>query len=296
MLGVFPASGGLGGSIVSHLLRLLPADQRSQFAFISRHPDRLKEAQAQGAVGVEVLCLISYASIQNDHRFNSHKRAIEAAGRQGVKHIVYTSLGFAGRAESKESVTQVMAAHLRTEKYLREVQAQDSSFGYTIVREGIYSESTPIYTAFFTLSDPSAQIKIPHDGSGLGVAWVKRDELGEATALVLKSLFFRRADGYKNRLLLFTGEKEWTLQETVELLGSVTGRTDLRIEEVSVDEYAEQVKGTLVYGGQDYAKKWATAWEGIRRGETAVVTPTLREILGREPEPFELAKDAQAQK
>lgn len=149
MLGVFPASGGLGGSVVTHLLRLVPADQGSRLTFISRHPDRLDEARAQGAVvrqadyddhasldtafeGIEVLCLISYASVQNDHRFNSHKRAIEAARRQGVKHVIYTSLGFAGRPESTESVTQVMAAHLRTEQYLRELQAQDSRFSYTV--------------------------------------------------------------------------------------------------------------------------------------------------------------------
>lgn len=124
--------------------------------------------------------------------------------------------------------------------------------------------------------------------------------MGEATALILDSLFFRRSDEHKNRLLLLTGEKEWTLKETVKLLGSVLGRDDIRIEEVSVDDYAEQVKGTLVYGGQDYAKKWATAWEGIRRGETAFITRTMREILGREPEPFDvtirqLAKDARGQ-
>ncbi|GAA6002042.1 hypothetical protein JCM10207_003049 [Rhodosporidiobolus poonsookiae] len=314
MLGIFPASGALGTSTLTHLLALLPPEQRSSVVLAARHPDKLKAQGEQGAMirqadydrpdtlepafeGVKTLCLISYASVQNDHRFEAHKLAIDAAIRAGVSHIVYSSLGFAGAPESNESVTQVMAAHLRTEAYLEELQQEKGeAFSYTIIREGLYAESYPIYTAFFTLSSPSSPIRIPHDGSGPGVAWVKRDELGEATAKILLALFAPSLPSaamgeFRNSTLLLSGPKVYTLAETVALLGvhCTPPRPDLRIEQVSVDQYAAQssVKGVLEYGGEDYAVKWATAWEGIRQGETAVVTGDLEHILGRKPETFE---------
>jgi len=46
--------------------------------------------------------------------------------------------------------------------------------------------------------------------------------------------------------------------------------------------------GFASYGGAKWAGPWASAFEGIRRGETAVVTGSLRDVLGREPEPVEV--------
>ncbi|MBE3049554.1 hypothetical protein IMZ48_45070, partial [Candidatus Bathyarchaeota archaeon] len=43
----------------------------------------------------------------------------------------------------------------------------------------------------------------------------------------------------------------------------------------------------LTYGGGEWAPIWATAFEGVKDGEAAVVTRHLGEILGREPEGFE---------
>lgn len=85
---------------------------------------------------------------------NSHINAIDAAKRVGVKHIYYTSVALAGetgvgkKGEEKDgegkSVGAVMRAHLDTEKYLK-----DSGITYTILREGIYSESYPFYMGSF---------------------------------------------------------------------------------------------------------------------------------------------------
>ncbi|GAA5942573.1 hypothetical protein JCM3775_000262 [Rhodotorula graminis] len=310
MLALFPASGALGGSIASHLVDRVPANS---LVFVARHPHKLSDYSAKGVTvrhadydahdtlehafdGVDSLCLISYASIQNDHRFESHKAAIIAARASGVKHILYTSLAFAGEPESTSSVTQVMQAHLRTEAYLREIAAEDPSFAFTVVREGLYTESFPLYTAFFSLSSPSSPptIRIPHDGAVPGVAWAKLDELGEATARILADLVVA-ADAerpkYTNELVLLTGERAVSLADTVALLGAASGQPDLRIEPVSVEEYAAQPSmgpGFASYGGAKWAAPWASAFEGIRRGETAVVTRSLRDILGREPEPVEV--------
>lgn len=214
----------------------------------------------------------------------------------------------------------VMRAHLDTETYLQELSRTHApDFTFTIIREGLYHESFPIYTSFFrpqeiidVLNDKrnrtqngggpgGVQIKIPHDGSAPGVAWASRDELGEASAKIV-NLYVHDPLGYPftNSTLLLSGPKVLTLNEVVAILEKLirerTG-TDISIgiKEVSVDEYANQphVPPLLTYHGVDLSREWATAWQAIRNGECAVVSPVLKEILGREPEEFEttLRKD-----
>lgn len=182
-----------------------------------------------------------------------------------------------------------MLAHIDTEKYLAQLHAQDPSFTYTVVRQGLYSESFPLYTAFFDLKDPASEIRIPHDGGAPGIAWAKKDELGEATAKLM-ALHARDPKGFPflNKTVLLSGPRVWTLNETAGLFSRVMGG-EVRIREVPVDEYAAQpqVQAGLSYGGGDWAPIWATAFDGVRDGETAVVTRHLAEILGREPEDFE---------
>ncbi|KAJ5101362.1 hypothetical protein NUU61_003584 [Penicillium alfredii] len=298
-IGVFPASGGLGSSIVDHLLKLVPA---AQLILIVRHPEKLADLSKAGATvrradydepstldhafdGVDTLMLISYASFEIEHRVQAHRRAIDAAASSGVKHIFYSSLGFGGNLSDK-SVAHVMGAHLVTEKYLSE---HPGNFTYTTVREGLYSESFPIYTAWFDPQNPADEITIPHSGGGPGVTWVKRDELGEATAKLIFS-YTANPGGfqYLNKGVLLSGPREISLAETVEILGRAVGR-DLKIREISVDEYVTlpQIGDLHTYHSVDLSREWSTAWEAIRLGETAVVSPAMGEILGREPEDYE---------
>lgn len=82
IIGVFPASGGIGGSTVKHLLSRLPS---SSLVFIARSPEKLKSLPVGEAVlrradydddeslehafdGLDTLFLISYASVEHDHR------------------------------------------------------------------------------------------------------------------------------------------------------------------------------------------------------------------------------------
>ncbi|KAJ5980040.1 hypothetical protein N7481_007338 [Penicillium waksmanii] len=301
-LGIFPASGGLGGSTLRHLLRQVPANE---VVLVARSPERLSNEEAAGAIirkadydivqtlehsfdEISSLNLISYASIQHEHRFNAHKSAIDAARKSGVKHIFYSSLAFAGDG-NPDTKAQVMLAHLATEKYLAQLHDQNPQFTYTVIREGLYSESFPLYTAFFDLKAPSNEICIPHDGSGPGIAWAKQDELGEATAnLIAQHAQDPAAFPYLNKIVLLSGPRALSLNETAEVFSRVLNKT-IKVRQVSVDEYVKQpqVQSGLTYGGGNWAPLWATAFDGIRDGECAVVTPHLAQILGREPEQFE---------
>lgn len=81
-IGVFPASGGLGSSIIRHLLQLVPA---SLLVLAARDPEKLTGLSGAGATviradyddpstlerafdNVGVLMLISYPSIEIEHR------------------------------------------------------------------------------------------------------------------------------------------------------------------------------------------------------------------------------------
>lgn len=219
-----------------------------------------------------------------------HKKAIDSAVRSHVQAIFYSSLAFGGDL-SEHSIAHVMQAHLLTEKYLAELQP-GYFFNYTAIREGIYSESFPIYTAWLHSSNPPStnEIAIPHAGNGPGVAWAKREELGEATANMIIS-YVKNPEGfpYINRVVLLSGPREVSLGESVEVVGSALGRP-LRIREISVDEYLRlsQNKGKFLYHGVDLVGEWASAWEGIRRGETAVTSDVLEKWLGRMPEDYEV--------
>lgn len=92
-IGIFPASGGLGGSTYRHLLQAVANDN---VILISRHPDKIPQEYTSAGVvtrqasyestpaqledafsGVEVLFLISYPSHVHEYRvkvFNSIPR------------------------------------------------------------------------------------------------------------------------------------------------------------------------------------------------------------------------------
>lgn len=214
-----------------------------------------------------------------------HKLAIDAAIKSGVKHIFYSSLGFAGNL-GDESVAHVMGAHLLTEQYLADRQIKIS---YTSIREGIYSESFPIYTAWFNPKNPVEEITIPHSGEGPGVSWAKQDDLGEATAKLIFAYVKSPTEfDYLNQKVLLTGQREISLAETVEILGRAIGKK-LHIKEIPVDQYVNlpQIGDKHTYHGIDLSREWSTAWQAIKNGETATVSPALKEILGREPEDYE---------
>lgn len=86
-IGLFPASGGLGTSILNHLSKEVPA---SQLVLIARNPEKLANFEREGAIvrqadydqpstletafeGIDVLMLVSYASFEIEHRVKVRK-------------------------------------------------------------------------------------------------------------------------------------------------------------------------------------------------------------------------------
>ncbi|KIW12058.1 hypothetical protein PV08_09332 [Exophiala spinifera] len=308
-LAVFPASGKLGSATYQTLSKLLPPQQ---LVLISRHPEKVPEDLIKAGIetrkadydapetlknvfdGISYLLLVSYPSIQIEHRFRAHQNAMTAAleSTPGIEHAFYTSLGFGGDGRPS-SAAYVMQAHLRTEAWLREVANREGDgFTFTVIREGIYSETWPMYTSFF---DPRAgnnsTAYLPHDGTGPGIAWACIRDLGEATARLIKEYIDNPSDPrYVNKIIILTGPRDWSLKETVEVLGRLGGG-GASIEQVSSDEHAHNPKVVEKIGshgpGNSVARDWTTVFEAVRNGETSVVNGELERLLGRAPESFE---------
>lgn len=189
-----------------------------------------------------------------------------------------------------------MQAHLRTEAYLKSFAVsskENTKFTFTIIREGFYSESFPMYVGFPDLQNPKCKCRIPYNGSGPGIAWAKMDELGEATAKLVRNYHDSGAAGlpeYKDQVIMLTGPRAYSLVKTVDILGAALGKK-IEIESVDVEDYVKDpiiLRNLSPYGQGEVPRKWATTFEAIRRGEAMVTSVRLEELLGRKPESFEV--------
>ena len=189
-----------------------------------------------------------------------------------------------------------MQAHLKTEGYLKSLKSKNTEgpdekpLTFTAIREGIYSESFPMYIGFPDLQDLPEELKIPHDGSGPGIAFAKIDDSGEATAnLVKEYLDGATSFQYKDQIMLLSGPRVWSLAETVRLLGTSKGK-EIRLKHVSEEEYVAEprIRDMLgSHGPGEVPKQWATSFNAVKNGECAVASVELARLLGREPEGFE---------
>ncbi|XXX79001.1 SDR family oxidoreductase [Sorangium sp. So ce134] len=268
------ATGNLGASVLKHILKLVPPSEiivslHNRLAHAEIEKTRVQVRQGDftdpGSLeeafrGGDRLLIVSHPSFSDELRVRSHKNAIDAAVKAGVRHIYYTSLAF-----GPESKAAVMRAHLDTEAYLR-----SRGVTYTILREGVYMESYPVFLGFFGAG--ADEVIVPGDG---GVAWAARDDLGEATARIIAG------GGYEDETITLAGPKAYTLRQTTALVSSILGR-EIRFSVVSRDEF---VRRNSANG--DVARFWASTYPALEAGEASIVNPLLGAVLGRPPVSFE---------
>ncbi|KAI0407825.1 hypothetical protein F4802DRAFT_488748 [Xylaria palmicola] len=214
-------------------------------------------------------------------RESHHRHAIDAAVRAGVERIVYSSLAFGfapsvgGPADA--SAAGVMCAHLRTEAYLRSAAVAGRGVQVTILREGLYNESWPLYLGYFDAgAAPRERDVVPLAGDGK-VCWTAIHDLGVASALVLAA-----GDGE------FAGETFYLstrpaaarmVGEIARLVGAARGR-DVRVDTVGRQEhvrYYVEERGLP----RPAVEWWVSSYEALERGECLVDDPMLEKLLGR---------------
>ncbi|MFF2085980.1 NAD(P)H-binding protein [Nocardia sp. NPDC058176] len=200
--------------------------------------------------GVETLVMVSAGYAEDDRVVDRHGAVIDAAVRDGVGHLVYTSLIGDG------DHLAFALAHRATERLIR-----DSGLGWTILRNGLYAElfgSLLTWTADGTLESAF--------GTG-ALAAVARADLAAAAAVVATA-----PSVHAHKIYELTGPPI-TADQVADRLGTTHRTVDLgtyRARVLAVDGLLPFQPPMLV--------SIATS---IRHGFLADPSPDLEKLLGR---------------
>ncbi|KOT43613.1 NmrA family transcriptional regulator [Streptomyces caelestis] len=162
---------GANGNLGSAVLARLRADGAAATGG-SRTPDdgtrRLDFDDPPGLdlAGVSTLVLVSAGYAEDDQVLARHTAVLDAARRDGVRHVVYTSLTGAG------DHLGFALAHRATERLVRR-----SGLAWTILRNGLYAE---LFGGLLMWTDGALESAF---GDG-ALAAVARADLADAAALV----------------------------------------------------------------------------------------------------------------
>ncbi|KAM3419825.1 hypothetical protein BST61_g3155 [Cercospora zeina] len=219
--------------------------------------------------GCEKVFLISSARTEKDFndaphgqgREADHFPTIEAARHVGVKHIYYASLAFAN-----PSLSRVMKAHERTEEYLNQI-----GLNYTIIREGLYNESWPLYLGHYDVaSDDRKEIIVGGDSK---ISWTSIPDLGLANAIILSD----PSEKWARKMFYLSQKKAHTLQEVAAMV-SAARKSDVSLKVVSREEHEKhhvQERGMP----EPFIKWWSKTYDALREKECEIDDPTLEELL-----------------
>ncbi|MFI8278881.1 NAD(P)H-binding protein [Streptomyces sp. NPDC085929] len=208
MILVTGATGGLGKLVVERLagrddvVAGTRSPQQAPAGVPVRHIDFDDPASmADGFAGVDTLLLISAGYGEDDVVIARHGAAIEAAEKNGIEHIVYTSLSAAG-----DHLAYALP-HRWTERRL-----MGGSARWTILRNGLYAE----LLALFAVPDPEGRLTAPLGGGRL--AAVAREDLADAAVRVVTS-----ASSHAARTYELVGEEAIGGEDLARLLTEAAG-------------------------------------------------------------------------
>ncbi|KAK5695160.1 hypothetical protein LTR97_008666 [Elasticomyces elasticus] len=295
-LAIIGASGKLGFATLTSLLDhgLIKASDLVLTTSSTNGEKKLQDAASKGAEirhvnwdddqsawekalqGCDNIFLISSSRTEKDFndappgkgREADHFKALEAAKVVGVKHVYYASLAFANPSKSN-----VMTAHERTEKWLAEKWSGD----YTIIREGLYNESWPLYLGHYGLKDDDrAEVLVAGDSK---ISWTSTGDLGMANALILAG----DEGEWKGRTVYLSQSAAYTLAEVAGMVGKARGKAtqepkDINLKVVSRTEHEDFYINTR-HMDPAFIKWWSKTYDALRDGECAIKDPTLESLL-----------------
>ncbi|GAB2954523.1 SDR family oxidoreductase [Streptomyces pseudoechinosporeus] len=200
--------------------------------------------------GVSTLVLISAGYAEDDQVVGRHAAVLDAAVRDGVHHVVYTSLTGAG------DHLGFALAHRATERLVR-----TSGLPWTILRNGLYAE---LFGGLLMWADSGVESAF---GDG-ALAAVARGDLADATAIVAANP--TRHSG-----------RVYDLVGTPITAGQVADRLGVPHRTVSLAEYRrrllDETPGLLPF----QPPMLASIATGIRHGFLDSTAPDLTDLLDR---------------
>ncbi|WP_033216113.1 NAD(P)H-binding protein [Kitasatospora phosalacinea] len=250
MILVTGANGNLGSAILTALRdRGTPATGGSRTPGEGTRRLDFDDPASLDLTGVSTLVLVSAGYAEDDRVIARHAAVLDAAARDGVGHVVYTSLTTAG------DHLAFAAAHRATERLLR-----TGALPWTILRNGLYAE---LFGALLTWNDGGLESPF---GDG-ALAAVARADLADAAAAVAAD-----PAPYRGRTLDLVGPPVTA--------GQVADRLGVPHRTIGLEEYRrllDETPGLLPF----QPPMLASIATGIRHGFLAGTTPDLTDLLGR---------------
>lgn len=271
MIVVTGATGGLGGAVVEHLLRRVPADRIgvsvrdvTRAGHLADRGVRVRQGSYEDPAalrtafaGATQVLLVSGNDPTADLA-HLHRTAVEAAVTAGARRILYTSQHGAAPGNPYGPVRM----HLATEAVLA-----GSGVAWTALRNGAYGPLDQVLGPW----QRTGRVALPQDGP---TPYTDRADVAEAIAVLLAG--DRGIDGP----VALTARHAVTLDDLAALASDLTGRT-IRRTVVDDDRWvADQIAG----GVPEHVARLMLSWYRAGRADHFADTgPLLAEILGREP-------------
>lgn len=267
LIAVTGATGGVGGRVARRLssegalVRMVVRDPRRApdlpGAELARAEYADGEAMRSALEGAPTLLLVSGSEAVD--RLDHHVSAVDAAVAAGVERIVYLSF----LAAAPDATFTFARDHFGTEEHIR-----STGVSFTFLRDSLYADIVP-----YLVSTDDLVIRGPA-GNGR-VAWVTRDDVADVAAAVLTGT------SHEGAAYDVTGPEALTMADTAQRLSEVVGR-----EVVYHRETLEEARASRAgYGAPPWeVEGWVTSYAAIATGELDVVSGTVANVAGHEPQ------------
>lgn len=275
MILVTGATGQLGSQIVENLLTQISPNE---IAVLVRDEEKAKDLIEKGVhirIGdyhnpnslnsalkdVKKIILISSNDFNN--RFSQHKNVIDAAKKENVKHIIYTSVSMKDIKTSP--LKEFLEDHYQTEDYIKE-----NGFDYTMMQHSLYLDVIPIF-----LGEQAIENGVFFPAGEGRVAYASRNDLAEAIAKIALS------DAFRNQSLPMTNSENYSYSDVAQLLTELSGK-----EVIYVNPTPEVFSKTLKEFGlpEPIIQMSQVFAAGIKNNDFEKIYPNLETILGRKPQ------------
>lgn len=271
------ASGKLGSAIVAQLLEQGKVSA-SEIVAASRDPQKLSALQAKGIetraadfndqasleaafAGIDRVLLISTDELAAPgKRLEQHKRAVAAAVKAGVKHILYTSM-----PNPDKSLISFAPDHLGTEEAIKA-----SGLPYTILRNTWYFDN------YFMSMPHNLQTGQWFTSRGEGrTAHISRADCAAAAAAAIAN------PPAGNVIMTLTSEKTYSVTDLAESISKAAGKPLAAIQVTD-----EQLAGGMKQAGlPDFLIAMVISTEAnIREGNFDLVTDHFEQLTGNKPQ------------
>ena len=257
MIMVTGASGRFSSAVLAELrARGIPAVGGSRTPSAGQRHVDFSVPDSLDFNGVDTLLLVPAGAQEDDRQVAFNRAAVEIAARDGVSHLVYTSLTGAGDHLS------MALPHRVTERII-----MASGMTWTILRNGVYAEILGAPLSWERQQEEPARIVSPlGDGA---VAAVARQDLARAAASVLSD-----PGGHKERVYELVGSRAVSAAD-------VAGRLGCEARNIGLGEYRQLLAG----GGMPVFRQFLmlSIASVIRHGFLAGTGDDLPSLLGGAP-------------